>query len=57
MKIDELVQNPENERVLKSLLSVIEYESNLPLIYEELEKNADQINQATNGSYSVYMPT
>lgn len=45
MKIDELVQNPENERVLKSLLSVIEYESNLPLIYEELDSLKKQVEE------------
>lgn len=45
MKIEELTQNPENERVLKSLLSVVEYESNLPLIYEELDSLKKQVEE------------
>ena len=43
MKIDEMKANPENERIIKSLVSVIEYESNLPLIYEELDSLKKQV--------------
>ena len=43
--IDKYSKNPENERVLKSLLSVIEYESNLPLIYEELDSLKKQVEE------------
>ena len=45
LRIDEFRQNPENEKVLKMLLSVIEYETNLPLIYETLNKLKKQIDE------------
>ena len=45
MKIDEMKENPENERIIKSLVSVIEYESNLPLIYEELDSLKKQVEE------------
>ncbi|MBQ8292499.1 MAG: hypothetical protein IJX78_01680 [Bacilli bacterium] len=45
MKISEFKQNPENEKVLKMLLSVIEYETNLPLIYDTLNKLKKQIDE------------
>lgn len=45
LHIDEFKQNPENEKVLKMLLSVIDYESNLPIIYETLNKLKKQIDE------------
>lgn len=45
LHIEEFRQNPENEKVLKMLLSVIEYETNLPLIYETLDKLKKQIDE------------
>lgn len=45
MHIESLVQNPENEKVLKMLLSVIEYESKLPAIYETLNNLKKQIDE------------
>lgn len=45
MHIESLVQNPENEKVLKMLLSVIEYETKLPTIYETLKNLKKQIDE------------
>ena len=45
MHIDNLIENPENKKVLKMLLSVIDYEANLPVIYETLTKLKNQIDE------------
>ena len=45
MHIESLIQNPENKKVLKMLLSVIEYESKLPTIYETLNNLKKQIDE------------
>ncbi len=45
MRIDSLIQNPENEKVLKMLLAVIEYETKLPTIYETLSNLKKQIDE------------
>lgn len=45
MHIESLIQNPENEKVLKMLLSVIEYETKLPTIYETLKNLKKQIDE------------
>lgn len=45
MHIDSLIQNPENEKVLKMLLSVIEYETKLPTIYETLRNLKKDIDE------------
>ena len=45
LHIFELRQNPENEKVLKMLLSVINYEEKLPAIYETLNKLKKQIDE------------
>lgn len=48
MRIAELRENPENEQVLKMLLTVKDYEEKLPTIYETLSVLKNQIDEKHN---------